>query len=177
MRVHSSTRYAAFAAMVGALACAGNRVKPDEAGAARDTTTVSDTTQNPSGYRGTVRDTSITPTRQTPRDTLLQNQGTGHAQDTSGYSGAGRPDTTSQPGQANPQAQDTSGYRSQTDTSSYGRDTTGTAGMPADTSAMDSSRMNPSSSGVTGLDSTGTSKSGDTTGYNPSQQSRDTTSR
>lgn len=168
MRIHSSTRYAAFAAMVGALACAGNKVKPDEVGAARDTTTVSDTTQNPSGYRGTVRDTSITPTQRTPSDTLLQNQGAGQAQDTSGYSGAGRVDTTRQPGKASPQAQDTSGY---------GRDTTGTAGRQADTSAMDSTRMNPSSTGVTGLDSTGASKSGDTTGYNPSQQSRDTTSR
>ena len=42
MRVHSSTRFAAMAALVGALACAGNTARDtdtDEAAAARDTTT------------------------------------------------------------------------------------------------------------------------------------------
>ena len=72
-------------------------------------------------------------------------------QDTAGRSGMERVDTTSQPAQVNPQAQ--------TDTSSFGRDTTGTKAIPGDTSAMDTTGMNPSSSGVTGLDSTGSPQS------------------
>lgn len=183
MRVHSSTRYAAFAVLMGALACAGNKVRSDEAAGASDTTSVRDTlggeTQNPPGYRGMERDTTMVPGNQrTPTDTFLERQGTGAPQDTAGYSGMERVDTTSRQSQANPQAQ--------TDTSSYGRDTSGvsrdtsyggdTSGMKSDSSTMDSTRINPSS-GVNGLDSTGTSKTGDTTGYNPSQQSRDTTSR
>ena len=107
MRVHSSTRFAAMAILVGALACAGNTARDtdnDEAAAARDTTT-SDTlggqAQNPPGYRGMERDTTIAPpAEQQPSDTFLQNQGAGTPQDTSGYSGAERVDTT---GQANPQ--------------------------------------------------------------------------
>ncbi len=134
MRVNSSTRFAAMAVLVGALACAGNTARDtDETAAARDTTT-SDTlggqVQNPPGYRGMERDTTIAPTaEQQPSDTFLQNQGVGAPQDTSGYSGAEVVDTT---GQANP------------------------AGAARDTTSM------------TPTDTSWTS--GDTTGYNPSQQ-------
>src|SRR4051794_19589407 len=114
MRVQSSTRYLTLAALGGALACAGNKARtddgtqPDQAAAARDTTSTSDTTQNPPGYRGMERDTSIAPdSQQTPSDTFLQKQGQGTPQDTAGYSGMERVDTT---GQANPSGQDTSGY-------------------------------------------------------------------
>ena len=154
MRVQSSTRFAAMAVLVGALACAGNTAREadtDESAAARDTT-VTDTlgadTQNPSGYRGMERDTTIAPDQQ-PSDTFLQNQGAGTPQDTAGYSGMERVDTT---GQA----------QGQTDTTSYGTDTTSTTG--ADTTSM------------TGQDTSWTGQSGDTTGYNPSQQPQDTAS-
>src|SRR6267142_272840 len=103
MRVHNSTRYAAMAALLAGLACAGNKAKtaettPDQAGAARDTTsgrdTVSGRTENPPGYRGMERDTTLVPrTGQTPSDTFLQRQGQGTPQDTAGYSGIER-DTT-----------------------------------------------------------------------------------
>jgi hypothetical protein len=155
MRVHSSTRYIALVALAGALACAGNKAQtddspePEQSGAARDTTT-----ENPPGYRGMERDTAISPTGQ-PSDTFLQNQGTGQAQDTAGYSGMERVDTTGQAGQT-----DTSGYNA----NPTGTDTTA---MPSDTSGA--------SSGAAGLDSTGMSESGDTTGYQPSQQPQDTT--
>jgi hypothetical protein len=166
MRVLSTTSYAAIAALVGTLACASNKARtddttqPDQAAAARDTTTGRDTlngqAENPSGYHGMERDTTQTPpAQQTPSDTVLQNQGQGQPQDTAGYSGMERVDTTGQQGQ--PRQADTSGFR------------TDTTGM-SDTSAMgnDSSRVNPS-----GLDSAGTSRTGDTTGYNPSQPPRD----
>jgi hypothetical protein len=188
MRIHSSTRFAALAALTGALACAGNKARTEEttpqAAAARDTTTVGrdttgrDTTQNPPGYRGMERDTSIAPSQQpSASDTFLQKQGQGTPQDTAGYSGIERVDTTGQH-PANPSAAPT--------------DTTGGAGVGRDTSGMsgmDSTRMrsdsngtsyNPTSSsdtsrtGATGLDSTGMSRSGDTTGYQPSQQPQDT---
>ena len=159
MRVLSSTRYAAFAALIGALACAGNTAREadtDETAAARDTT-VSDTlggdAQNPPGYRGMERDTVIAPPSAETSDTFLQNQGTGQAQDTAGYTGMERTDTT---GQANQQGQ--------TDTAGYGADTTG-AGMGQDTSGMG------------GADTSWTNQNpGDTTGYNPSQQPQDTAS-
>lgn len=155
MRVHS-TRYLALAALVGALACAGNKPEdspePDEAAAARDTT--NGQTENPPGYRGMETDTAITPTGQ-PSDTFLQNQGTGQAQDTSGYTGMERVDTTGQQGQT-----DTSGYNA----NPTGTDTTA---VPSDTTGA--------SSGAAELDSTGMSKSGDTTGYQQSQQPQDTT--
>jgi hypothetical protein len=164
MRVHSSTRYLALAALAGALACAGNKAQtddgtqPDQAAAARDTTSgqrdTTGQTENPPGYSGMERDTTIAPNGQQPSDTFLQNQGTGQAQDTAGYSGMER-DTSAQ--QANPSGgQDTSGMTGQ-DTTSGQMDTTG------------------ASSGAAGLDSTGLSKTGDTTGYQPSQQSQDTT--
>jgi hypothetical protein len=162
MRVNSSTRYVALAALVGALACAGNKARtednpqPDQAGAARDTT--SGQTENPPGYRGMERDTTIAPTGQQPSDTFLQNQGTGQAQDTAGYSGIERVDTT---GQANPSGQtDTTGYN---------------ANPSQDTSGMTGVDTTGASRGAAGLDSTGMSKSGDTTGYQPSQQPQDTT--
>jgi len=162
MRVHSSTRYVALVALAGALACAGNKARtdngPDQAAAAWDTTSVRDTTQNPPGYRGMERDTTIAPQQQqTPSDTFLQQQGQGTPQDTAGYSGierdtTGRADTTGY--NANPgAAQDTSGMS--------GMDSTG---MHADSTAA--------RSGAAGLDSTGQSKTGDTTGY---KQSHDTT--
>jgi hypothetical protein len=133
------------------LACAGNKAKtdenpqPDQAGAARDTTSG---TENPPGYRGMERDTTIAPTGQQPSDTFLQKQGTGQAQDTAGYSGMERVDTT---GRANPSGQ---------------ADSTGSGMNRTDSTGA---------SGAAGMDSTGMSKSGDTTGYQPSQQTQDTT--
>jgi hypothetical protein len=100
MFIHTSTRYAALAMLVGALACARNQpdseTEPDQAAAARDTT--SDTTggqvQNPPGYRGMERDTTIAPAQREPSDTFLENQGVGTPQDTAGYAGMERLDTT-----------------------------------------------------------------------------------
>ena len=167
MRVHSSTRYATLAALVAGLACAGNKARTDDtdqSAAARDTTTTGRDTlngqnENPPGYRGMERDTTQTPTGQTPSDTFLQNQGQGTPQDTAGYSGMERVDTT---GQGNQQ-----GQPSQTDTTNYGGDTTGVTGG-------DTTSSTPS---PTGLDSTGQSKTGDTTGYENSQQPSDSASR
>jgi hypothetical protein len=160
MRIHSSTRYVALAALAGALACAGNKARtdngPEQAGAARDTSSVRDTTQNPPGYRGMERDTSVAPQRQpTASDTFLQKQGQGTPQDTAGYSGIERVDTTGQKA-------DTSAYNANPGAA---RDTSGMSGM----SGMDSTGAMP---GAAGLDSTGQSKTGDTTGY---KQSQDTT--
>jgi hypothetical protein len=186
MRVQSTTRYAALAALVGALACAGNKARTEETGqpneraAARDTTSGRDTlngkTENPPGYRGMERDTTqVPPTGQTPTDTFLQNQGQRRAQDTAGYSGMERVDTTTGHHQM-----DTTGYRQgQIDTTGYRRDSTGAGGV-RDTSGaagVDTTRNNQSSSNPGGLDSTAMSKTGDTTGYSPSQQSRDSTAR
>ena len=146
MRIHSSTRYVALVALTGALACAGNKARtdngnPDQAAAARDTTSGRDTTQNPPGYRGMERDTSLAPQRQpTSSDTFLQQQGQGTPQDTAGYSGIERVDTTGQ----------------RADTSAYHAN----PGAARDTS------------GMSALDSTRLSKTGDTTGY---KQSHDTT--
>jgi hypothetical protein len=162
MRINSSTRYATLAALVGALACARNTARTDEAAAAKDTTTVN-------------RDTL---SGQTPSDTFLQNQGAGTPQDTAGYSGIERDTThqTPQPGQT-----DTSSIRSDT-TGAGGVSDTSVTGGAADTSGYNQSSgnqnsANPSSGSATGLDSTGQSVSGDTTGYNQSQQQRDSTSR
>lgn len=173
MRVQSSTRYVAFAALMSALACAGNKVRTDEAAAAHDTTTTRDTvggqTQNPPGYRGMERDTNVTPQARTPSDTFLQRQGTGSPQDTLGYSGIERVDTTG-------------GAAAQRDTSGVGRDTTAVGRDTSGMSGMDSTQMHQmrsdstGASSATGLDSTGMSRSGDTTGYSPSQ-SQDSTSR
>ena len=162
MRVQTSTRFAALAVLVGALACAGNTAREadtDETAAARDTT-MSDTTGQP-GYGGMERDTTIAPTGQEPSDTFLDNQGTGQAQDTAGYSGMERVDTT---GQAQT---DTTGMQGQMDTTSMQgqMDTTGaTAGTDT--------------TGTWGADTSGANQgqpTGDTTGYDPSQQQTDTT--
>ena len=179
MRVHNSTRYAAIAALVGGLACASNKARtadttPDQAAAARDTTSGRDTlrgqTENPSGYRGMERDTTAVPrTGQTPSDTFLQKQGQGSPQDTAGYSGIER-DTTHRTG-----VPDSTGYGR--DSTGYGRDTTG-ASRSRDTSgtaSADSSSWKKSSS--SSMDSAGMSRTGDTTGYSPSQQPRDSTTR
>ena len=160
MRGYSSTRYVALVALAGALACASNKARtdtgPDQAAAARDTTSGRDTTQNPPGYRGMERDTSIAPQHeQTPTDTFLQQQGQGTPQDTAGYSGIERVDTTAQ-------RADTSGYNA-------GQDTSGMSGMDSTNMRADSTGA---STGAAGLDSTGMSKTGDTTGY---KQSQDTT--
>jgi hypothetical protein len=160
MRIHSSTRYVALAALAGALACAGNKARtdngPDQAAAARDTTSGRDTTQNPPGYRGMERDTSLAPQRQpTASDTFLQKQGQGTPQDTAGYSGIERVDTTGQKA-------DTGAYNANPGAA---RDTSGMSGM----SGMDSTGAMP---GAARLDTTGQSKTGDTTGY---KQSQDTT--
>src|SRR5918998_5032655 len=120
MRMNSSTRYATLVALVGAMACAGNTARtddPDQSAAARDTTTGQDTlngqNENPPGYRGMETDTTQPPTGQTPSDTFLQNQGQGTPQDTAGYSGMERTDTTG-------------GAGGQTDTTGMGHtDTTG----------------------------------------------------
>ena len=156
MRVNSTTRFAAMAALVGALACAGNTARDgdtDETAAARDTTT-SDTlggqSQNRQSDRGMEGDSVRTPQYPETSDTFLQNQGPGQGQDTSGYSGMERADTT---GQADPNAQ-TDPAGAQRDTSSMSQDTTST----------------------TGTDTSWT-KSGDTTGHNPSQQPQDSVSR
>jgi len=143
MRVHNSTRYAAIAALIGGLACAGNKARtaettPDQAAAAKDSTTTSrDTvgqTENPPGYRGMERDTTmVPPTGQTPSDTFLQKQGQGTPQDTSGYSGIERDTTHAAP--------------------------------------------TTDSTAVRSPDSTSMSRSGDTTGYHPSQQAGDSTAR
>jgi hypothetical protein len=176
MRMKSYTSYATLAAFVAAMACAGNTAKTedaDQSGAARDTTTTDQ--QNPEGYRGMETDTTqVPPTGQTPTDTFLQNQGQGTPQDTAGYTGVERVDTTGQAGQT-----DTTGFGGDT-TGVTGQDTTtgmpaDTTGMPADTSGttgVDTSTSNPS-----GLDTSGTSQSGDTTGYDQSQQGADSTSR
>jgi hypothetical protein len=178
MRVHNSTRYAALAALLGGLACAGNKARTtdgtDQAAAARDTTTTRDTvggqTENPPGYRGMERDTTMVPrTGQTASDTFLQKQGQGSPQDTSGYSGIER-DTTHRAGVTDTTGygRDSTGYRADTTGAGRSRDTSGTA-------SADSSSWNKSNAG--GVDSTGMSRTGDTTGYHPSQQGRDSTAR
>ena len=170
MLVHNSTRFAAMAVLVGALACAGNTAREadtDETAAARDTT-VGDTlgieVQNPEGYRGMERDTTIVPPDQAATDTFLQNQGTGQAQDTAGYSGMEQVegDTTGGYGQ---DTTGTTGWgQDTTTTGGYGQDTTTTGGYGQDTTSM------------TGQDTSWSDQSGDTTGYNPSQLEQDTAS-
>ena len=94
----SLTHGIVIALLAGALACSRNR---DETGTAVvDTSRVwvdsaGDTAvQNPPGYRGMERDTSMVPPhRQQPVDTFLQHQGVDPRGDTAGYSGAER-DTT-----------------------------------------------------------------------------------
>ncbi|MEO8088717.1 MAG: hypothetical protein ABI703_00290 [Gemmatimonadales bacterium] len=153
MRVHFSTRFAAMAVLVGALGCAGNKTREDTsaaAGAKDSTTTDTLSNQNPPGYRGMERDTTMAPpSQQQPSDTFLQKQGTGAPQDTLGYSGAERIDTTAR--------------QSEMDTTSFHNDATGAAGAAGDTTSMT-------------RDSSWT-KSSDTTGYNPTQQPGDSVSQ
>jgi len=171
MQGHSFTRYATLAALVVALACARNPEQeegatPEEAAAARDTATdtlaaqrdtAADTLGQTPGYQGMERDTTLVPpNEQTPTDTFLQQQGQGTPQDTAGYTGIERPDTTGQAGQT-----DTTAQPGQTDTTGVSGDTTGawrdTSGMTGDTTNQ---------SGQTT----------DTTGYDQSQQA-DSTSK
>ena len=199
MKMNSTTRYAALAALVAGLACAGNTARTDDtdqSAAAKDTTTTTgrDTlnaqTENPPGYRGMERDTTQK-VGQTPSDTFLQNQGTGTPQDTAGYSGIERVDTTGQANQQNqPSQTDTTGGVTGQDTSGMnqnqsgvsgdtsgmsGQDTTGANGAGVDTSSVNN-QSSGNQSGVQ-LDSTGMSTTGDTTGYGQSQQGRDSTNR
>ena len=169
MRVNSSTRFAAIAALVGALACAGNTAREadtDETAAARDTTTA-DTLggqdQNPSGYRGMETDTTATPSQQ-PTDTFLQNQGTGGQQDTSGYSGMERVDTTGQQG-------DTTGQMGTDTTGQMNTDTTSMQGQTDTTSAGAGAGAYESDTSATGAEQ----PTGDTTGYDQQQNQSDTT--
>ena len=154
MKGNSSTRFAAMTLLVGALACAGNTAREadtDETAAARDTT--SDTLggqQNAPRDRGMEGDSVSAPQYPETSDTFLQNQGPGQGQDTSGYSGMERTDSSTQQGQ--------------TDTTQM--DTTGAMGA-------DSSNQSSNPSG--GVDSTGMSTSGDTTGYGNTQNPSDTT--
>jgi hypothetical protein len=169
--MNSSTRFAAIAALVGALACAGNTAREadtDETAAARDTTTA-DTLggqdQNQPGYRGMETDTTITPSQQ-PTDTFLNNQGTGQQQDTSGYSGMERVDTTGQQGQMDTTGQMGTDTTSQMNTDTTSQMNTDTTGASAGAGAYESDTS------ATGQEQ----PTGDTTGYD-NQQSDTTTSR
>jgi hypothetical protein len=118
----STAGFAALAMLVGTLACAGNSAGgEDETAAARDTSGV----QNPSGYRGMERDTSLVPadSQQEAVDTFLQQQGTGVPEDTAGYSGLEHPDTSMTAGE------DTSGAGWSDTTGAAGMDTSGMSGM------------------------------------------------
>jgi hypothetical protein len=164
MRAHSSPYLAALAMLVGALGCASTMAKPDDSpsAAARDTTsttTASDTgsVQNPPGYRGMERDTSMVPPGATtqPVDTFLQRQGTGAPQDTMGYGGLER-DTTGQQQQRETENPSDStgrtvpGMAQQDSTSGMGgMDSTGGMG------GMDS--MTTDTSGMSGMGSDSTS--------------------
>jgi len=181
MRINLPARYAAMGLLFGALACAGNTARTDdETGAAVDTTATGDTaTQNPSGYRGMERDTSAVPPSQTPTDTFIEQQGTGAPQDTAGYSGIERVDTSAQ-GQVRSDTTgygqpDTTGYgQPGADTTSYGQpgmDTTG-YGQPADTTQLQPDSAQGSTSDATGYDQSQHQQHGDSTG-----QLQDSTSR
>jgi hypothetical protein len=159
MPIHSITGYAALAAILGTLACGGqarteDTPQPEEAAAARDTAadtlaaardtaidtlaTEGDTTaQNPPGYRGMERDTTLVPpAEQQPGDTFLQQQGQGQPQDTAGYGGLERADTT---------GRDTTGAAGVTDTAgAVQTDTTQMQGGVDTTGMSDTTGYNPS---------------------------------
>ena len=81
---------ATLALAIAVPGCASNTARvDDETAAARDTTP-----SPPPGYSGMERDTTQPQPAQTPTDTFLQRQGTGAPQDTMGYSGIERVDTT-----------------------------------------------------------------------------------
>jgi hypothetical protein len=94
------------------------------------------------------RDTSMVPPAQpSPSDTFLQQQGTGEPQDTSGYSGMERVDTTTgvQPDTSSAGMQpDTSSAGMQHDTTSMQHDTT--SGMGQDTTGYERAQQQDSSS-------------------------------
>jgi hypothetical protein len=120
--MRSTAGLAAVAMLFGTLACAGNTSRgEDETAAAQDTSEA----QNPPGYRGMEQDTSQVPAdaQATPTDTFLQEQGTGVPEDTAGYGGLEKPDTS---GAA---AQDTSGAGWADTTRTTGVDTSGMSGM------------------------------------------------
>jgi len=159
MKGNSSTRFAAMTLLIGALACAGNTAREadtDESAAARDTTSDTLGGQNSPRDRGMEGDSVNVPQYPETSDTFLQNQGPGQGNDTSGYSGMERTDSTAQQGQTDTTLMDTTGGA---------RDTTGAWGA-------DSSNQ---SSTPSGMDSTGMSTSGDTTGYDNTQNPSDTT--
>jgi hypothetical protein len=169
MPMQSITGYAALAAVLAALACGGGKAQPedtpepDQAGAAAQRDTAAGETEAPPGYQGMERDTTVAPAgEQTATDTFLQQQGQGQPQDTAGYGGLERVDTTGAQTQT-----DTTGAAADDTTGMTGRDTSGMTG--ADTTTAD-----PSSTDTTGLQQPET---GDTTGYQPTQESRDTTNR
>jgi hypothetical protein len=121
MTRRSTAGLATVAMLFSTLACAGGMAREDETAAAQDTSEA----QNPPGYRGMERDTTQVPTDSQPTasDTFLQEQGTGVPEDTAGYSGLERPDTS---GAA---AQDTSGAGWSDTTGATGVDTSGMSGM------------------------------------------------
>jgi hypothetical protein len=104
MGIEATKRLAAACLLAGALACAKNTEKVDEAtGAAQDT---SSTQTPPPGYSGMERDTAYKQDSTSAQlDTFLNEQGTGVPTDTQGYSGIEHPDTASgqqQPGATGP---------------------------------------------------------------------------
>ena len=129
---------AAAAWLFGSLACAGGMAREDDetAAAPQDTTEA----QNPPGYRGMERDTTMIPPDTQPEavDTFLQEQGTGVPEDTAGYGGLERPDTSAAPADTGMEA-------------------------PADTGMIDTTSTGVDTSGAGWSDTTGTS-SWDTTG-------------
>jgi hypothetical protein len=144
MRVHWSATCAAIGVLVGALACAGGMAKEEETGTTTATvdTTRDTTNQDPSGYRGMERDTSMVPAAEpSPSDTFLQEQGTGQPQDTAGYSGMERADTTAAA------AQDTTMGEMQHDTTMGGMQHDTTSGMGGqDTTGYDRAQQQDTTS-------------------------------
>ena len=138
MRGIPLTRCVVVALFAGALACARNQ-ETGTAAVQGDTTAMADTTgQNPPGYRGMERDTSMLPQQQQqPVDTFLQQQGVNPRADTAGYTGAERPDTTGvrQTDTAGVNRTDTTGYRQQTDTTGY-QNQTDSLQLPRDTTQI-----------------------------------------
>jgi hypothetical protein len=150
MRVYAFTGYSAVAILIGALACAGNP-EPDEAAAARDTAQVRDTVAQvrdtvEGGMAGDTIGQVQTPGERAPSDTFLDQQGVGTPQDTAGYGGIERTDTTG---------------AAQTDTTGVapGAETDTTGYNPSQQPSMDTTGQNPPQQPTP-----------DTTGQNPSQQ-------
>jgi hypothetical protein len=119
----------------------------DTGGLDTSTTTARDTTvQNPPGYRGMERDTTMVPpgAATQPVDTFLQRQGTGAPQDTMGYGGLER-DTTGQ-GQAR-ETETTSDSSGRTVPGMAQPDSTSGQQSMDSTSGMDTTRTDSSSTG------------------------------